>query len=131
MVGEARASELLSSTLSWRPNGSAPDARTEIRRGRADLHRARARAGPWAWSRLQFVVTSAAKKILEEALTLPEDERAALADALVASLGSQDDLGPEWTAEIARRIDAVERGESHLIAADEVEARIRRALAKV
>ena len=37
----------------------------------------------------------------------------------------------EWTAEIVRRIEAVERGESRLIPGDEVEARIREALGRI
>jgi len=74
-------------------------------------------------------VTAEAKKIFEQALALPEPERAALIDALADSLQAVDeDLSPEWEAEIARRIDAVERGESTLIPGDEVEARIRRTL---
>ncbi len=74
-------------------------------------------------------MTAEAKKIFEQALALPEPERAALIDALADSLQAVDeDLSPEWEAEIARRIDAVERGESTLIPGDEVEARIRRTL---
>ena len=76
-------------------------------------------------------VTSTAKKILDEALALPED-RAALVDALSESLETlEDDLSPEWKAEIARRIDAVERGESRLIPGDEVDARIRETLRRI
>ena len=74
-------------------------------------------------------MTAEAKKIFEQALALPEPERAALIDALADSLQAVDeDLSPEWEAEIARRIDAVERGASTLIPGDEVEARIRRTL---
>jgi putative addiction module component (TIGR02574 family) len=77
-------------------------------------------------------MTSATKKILEEALALPEDERAALVSALNESLETAaDDLSPEWKAEIARRIEAVERGESRLIPWDEVEARIRETLRRI
>ena len=77
-------------------------------------------------------MTSATKKILEEALALPEEERAALVSALNESLEAPaDDLSPEWKAEIARRIEAVERGESRLVPADEVEARIRATLRSI
>jgi hypothetical protein len=41
------------------------------------------------------------------------------------------DLSPEWKAEIARRIEVVERGESRLIPADEVEARLRELLGRI
>ncbi len=77
-------------------------------------------------------MTAEAKKIFEQALALSEQERSALIDALADSLrGEDDDLSPEWKAEIARRVEAVERGESRLIAGDEVEARIREALGRV
>jgi len=79
-----------------------------------------------------MLVTSTAKKILDEALLLPEEDRAALADALNESLQTpEDDLSPEWKTELARRIEAVERGESRLIPGDEVEARIRDKLRRV
>ena len=73
-------------------------------------------------------MTSAAQKLLVDALSLPEDERAALVDALAQSLSGSSDLSPAWKAEIARRIEAVEHGESRLIPGDEVAARIRAAL---
>ena len=77
-------------------------------------------------------MTAEAKKIFEQALALPEPERAALIDALADSIvGADDDLSPEWKAEIARRIEAVERGDSRLIPGDEVEARIRETLGRV
>jgi len=74
-------------------------------------------------------MSSVAKKILEQALALPTEERAALIDALGDSLEPSDgDLTPEWKTEIARRIEAVERGESQLIPWDELEERVRTAL---
>ncbi len=77
-------------------------------------------------------VTSTARRILEDALSLPEEERAALVDALNESLEEPaDDLSPAWKAEIIRRIQAVEQGESRLIPGDEVEARIRETLSRI
>ena len=74
-------------------------------------------------------MTDAAKKILEDALALPEEQRATLVAALNESLeAAEDDLTPQWKAEIARRVEAVERGESRLVPGDEVEARIRKTL---
>jgi putative addiction module component (TIGR02574 family) len=74
-------------------------------------------------------MTDATKKLLEDALALPEEQRATLVAALNESLETaEDDLTPQWKAEIARRIEAVERGESRLIPGDEVEARIRKTL---
>ncbi|MGB5213370.1 MAG: addiction module protein [Anderseniella sp.] len=77
-------------------------------------------------------MTSATKKILEDALALSEEQRATLVAALNESLETtEDDLTPEWKAEIARRIEAVERGDSLLIPGDEVEARIRKTLREI
>ncbi|MCA9686806.1 MAG: addiction module protein [Myxococcales bacterium] len=74
-------------------------------------------------------MTAEAKRIFEQALALPEDQRADLIDALADSLqDTREALSPEWTTEISRRISAVSRGESKLVPGDEVEARIRRAL---
>lgn len=74
---------------------------------------------------------SEARKILEQALALPAEERAALLEALGESLEPGDDtLSPEWKAEIESRIAAVERGESKLIPGDEVEARILQTLSR-
>jgi len=45
-----------------------------------------------------------------EALSLPERERARLAHLLLASLEcGEDDFADEWDAEIARRVDEVNR----------------------
>jgi putative addiction module component (TIGR02574 family) len=76
-------------------------------------------------------VNTEAKKIFEQALALPEQDRMALIDALADSIVGDDCLSPEWKAEIARRIEAFERGESHLIPGDEVEARIRQASSRI
>jgi len=72
-----------------------------------------------------------ARKILEQALALPEKEREELVAALSDSLSPEPvSLSPEWNAEIESRIAAVERGESKLIPGDEVEARILRSLSR-
>lgn len=72
---------------------------------------------------------TAAKKLLESVLALPEAERAAIVEAINESLERQEpELGPGWGEEITRRILAVERGESRLIPGDEVAARVRKAL---
>ncbi len=70
--------------------------------------------------------------LFARALAMSARDRAALADVHDESLqDAEADLSPEWKAEIARRIAAVERGESRLIPADEVEARIRETLASM
>jgi putative addiction module component (TIGR02574 family) len=67
------------------------------------------------------MVTPAAEKILAEALALPADEREAVVEALSHSLDPVE-LSPEWRAEIARRIETIERGEAVL---NDAEAHLR------
>jgi putative addiction module component (TIGR02574 family) len=70
------------------------------------------------------------EEIFRDAVALPPDVRAELAERLVASLA--DDVSPEITeaqlAEVRRRIAQVESGEVALIPGDEVLARVRRLL---
>lgn len=76
-------------------------------------------------------MTSAAKKLLEEALALPSEDRAKLVDALADSLDAAEaGLSPAWKVEIERRVGAVERGESRLIPGDEVDARRQASLGR-
>jgi len=53
-----------------------------------------------------------AKKVLDEALALPEEQRADLAAALLDSLDEEahEDVETAWAGEIARRIREVETG---------------------
>ncbi|MCA9676508.1 MAG: addiction module protein [Kofleriaceae bacterium] len=50
-------------------------------------------------------MTDRARKLLDEALALPEGERADLAARLLASLADEpaDELDPRWVAELERR----------------------------
>ncbi len=70
----------------------------------------------------------AARKLLDEALALPADEREALIEALSESLQPVA-LSPEWQVEVERRISAIERGETELVAWEDVHARLRAELA--
>ena len=56
-------------------------------------------------------MTSAAKKILEDALALPQEEREELVEALSNSLEPAE-LSPEWQSEIAQRIRKIEAGDA-------------------
>ena len=51
-------------------------------------------------------------RILEEALTLPPGERARLAASLISSLDSETDSDVEqaWRAEVARRVEELDKG---------------------
>lgn len=82
------------------------------------------------WRRLASV-TAAAKKILEDALALTDDERLELMAALSDSFEPQPtELSPEWKAEIEDRIGQLERGEVEPVEWEEVEATIRATLAR-
>ena len=75
-------------------------------------------------------MTGAAKKILEDALALSDDERRELMEALSDSFEPQPtDLSPEWKAEIENRIAQMERGEIEPVEWEQVETRIRATLA--
>jgi putative addiction module component (TIGR02574 family) len=67
------------------------------------------------------------EEIFRDALALPTDVRAELAERLIASLAA--DTSPEISvaqlAEVRRRIVQVESGEAALIPGDEVLARVR------
>ncbi|MEZ4453311.1 MAG: addiction module protein [Nannocystaceae bacterium] len=68
------------------------------------------------------------RELLAEALLLDEEERAALAEALWASLHGEPEtlrLSPAWSDEVDDRIASLRRGESRAIPWDEVAARIR------
>jgi putative addiction module component (TIGR02574 family) len=70
-------------------------------------------------------MTEGAQDVFAQALALSPEDRAALIEMLAESLcAPEHELSPAWKAEIVRRIEAVERGESQLIPADEVEARV-------
>ena len=66
-------------------------------------------------------------EISEDALVLPADQRMTLAYRLLASVEPEVDLNADaaWEAEIARRIQRFEAGESSPVPASEVFARLR------
>jgi putative addiction module component (TIGR02574 family) len=73
-------------------------------------------------------VTKAANRVLEEALKLPADERAALAAELIVSLEDTDeDVQRAWAAEIERRsqLAGQEPGEDWRVVLDQVSASVR------
>lgn len=74
-------------------------------------------------------MTEAARKILEEALTLDADERAGLAVELLASLQEREqDVEEAWAAEIERRSRNAgdERGTDWRVALEEIRADVLR-----
>ena len=71
-------------------------------------------------SRLEIVET--------EALKLSAEERARLADRLIASLSADAEVEEAWATEVERRIAAIESGRVQLIPATEAIAQARAAL---
>lgn len=71
-----------------------------------------------------------AAQLLHEALELPAEERAALADSLLESLDETSDAGAEqaWREEIERRIVSIDEGTAKLVPWDDVYARLNRRL---
>lgn len=72
------------------------------------------------------------EQIADEALALPSEARALLADRLVESLDPAEDgyIRQLWMREARRRIDEVRAGEVKTIPADEAFAQVRQAIAR-
>ncbi|MDP2792817.1 MAG: addiction module protein [Sulfurisoma sp.] len=72
------------------------------------------------------------EQIADEALALPSEARALLADRLVESLDPAEDgyIRQIWMREARRRIDEVRSGDVTTIPADEVFAQVRQAIAR-
>lgn len=68
-------------------------------------------------------MTKEAKELLDRALQLPEEARAALAGRLITSLeqGLDPDADAAWRAEIARRVKSLDDGTAKTIPWAEVE----------
>ena len=74
--------------------------------------------------------TMTVEQISEQALALPSEARALLADRLVESLDPAEDVRIRelWRDELLRRRDEVRSGRVKTIPGDEVLARVRRAV---
>jgi putative addiction module component (TIGR02574 family) len=72
------------------------------------------------------------EQIAEEALSLPSEARALLADRLVESLDPSEDtqIRDLWAAEALRRRDDVLSGRVQTISSEEALARVRQAVAR-
>lgn len=74
-------------------------------------------------------MTDHVTELTARAKALPPEERARLAEELLATLDHSDDgVEAAWDAEIRKRIADVERGTVQLIPADEAFAQVRNAL---
>ena len=67
------------------------------------------------------MVTSTAKKILEEALALPEDDRRRVAERLLDTIPREtaEEIERAWNEEAVRRAGALERGEARALDGEE------------
>ena len=65
-------------------------------------------------------MTTATHKIVEDALHLPRESRAFLAEKLIESLDYEEDfeVSPEWMAEVRRRCKEIDDGTMELIPAE-------------
>lgn len=72
------------------------------------------------------------EQIAEEALSLPSDARALLADRLVESLDPAEDetIHQLWVAEACRRLEEVRSGRVKTIPGDVALAQVRQAIKK-
>lgn len=73
------------------------------------------------------------KRVIDEALQLPAEARAALAGELLASLEDSEiesDREAAWALELRARIEAYERGEVTAVPVDEALVQVRAARAK-
>jgi len=73
-------------------------------------------------------MTNTATSLLEQALDLPEHDRAEIAARLLESLdaGEREDLDAAWAQEIDGRCDALDKGEAATSDWNEFRARIER-----
>jgi len=68
-------------------------------------------------------LTPEAHELLQQALALPEKERAELAGSLISSLDAvvDPDVDAAWQQEVARRLHEVQSGEVKTVAWEEVQ----------
>lgn len=78
------------------------------------------------------IVTVGAKKILQDALALPHEERVEVAEEILDSLdeGARAEIDEAWRSEILRRVQQVRNGEVELTTWEMVREHGRAALAR-
>ncbi|MCK6426528.1 MAG: addiction module protein [Burkholderiaceae bacterium] len=69
-------------------------------------------------------MSSTLEQLTAQALTLPPEQRAALAETLLESIDPAPPLSPEWEAEIARRVADTDAGRTRFTPADEAMAEL-------
>jgi putative addiction module component (TIGR02574 family) len=71
-------------------------------------------------------MTSQAEKLLEDAMRLPPESRAALAGSLLSSLEPSDDedVAIAWRMEVASRLEELDSGQVEAVSWEETQRRI-------
>ena len=71
-------------------------------------------------------MTDSARRLLTDALQLPEAERAELAASLIDSLdeSADPDVDSAWDAEVKHRLEEIHRGDVTLLSFDEARDRL-------
>ncbi len=71
------------------------------------------------------------QELLNEAISLPVEERARLADSILRTLNAPEaEIDRQWTALAQRRLHALRSGKTHPISGDEVFERVWKRLEK-
>ena len=123
----------------WRTRACSPSGRTEAcpvpRHVAADERRAGRRSNTAGAREAGYETTmNAVDHLLRLILDLPPSERDLLRARLEAALADDEqhlDLGPEWAAEIARRVDDLDSGRVKGVSVEEAFARIDAVIAGV
>lgn len=73
-------------------------------------------------------MTIATKKVFDEALSLPAENRVSLIEKLLTSLNlpTQPEIDHLWAEEAERRISQIDKGEVRLVPGEKVFANIRK-----
>ena len=72
-------------------------------------------------------MTNQAEKLLEDAMRLPPESRAALAGSLLSSLEPSDDeedVATAWRMEVASRLEELDSGQVEAVSWEEAQRRI-------
>ena len=77
-------------------------------------------------------MSTAADRVVDEALDLPADARIGLVDRILASLNlpTRPDIDKMWAEEAERRVAQIDRGDVELVPGEKVFSKIRRKYAR-
>jgi putative addiction module component (TIGR02574 family) len=71
-------------------------------------------------------MTLPSEQLFQEAMALPTNQRMELAERLLSSIGSSDQIDKLWAIEAEDRIDAYEKGKLKAVSAEDVFRKIDR-----